>query len=303
EVGLAVVEARERGAAPSAWLRLRQSLADRLVFRKVREAFGGQVDFSITGGAPIASDLLRFFHAAGILILEGWGLTETMGAVTVNRPENYRLGSVGLPTAGHTIRIAEDGEVLIHGPCVFAGYLNLPAEDAAALDSEGWLHSGDLGKVDDDGFVYITGRKKELIVTAGGKKIGPDPIEARLKDIEGVSQAFVYGDRKPYLVALLTVDAAGALAWARRKGLSAASGETVAASPEFARHLDGAVARVNSQLARYETIKRYAVAPEDFTIENGLLTPTQKLRRGPIAMRYHDLIERLYTSADREPAP
>ncbi|HEX8730776.1 MAG TPA: long-chain fatty acid--CoA ligase, partial [Ktedonobacterales bacterium] len=274
-VGLAVVEARERGVAPSVWLRLRYALADRLVFRQVREAFGGQVDFSITGGAPIAADLLRFFHAAGIMILEGWGLTETMGAVTVNRLDRYRLGSVGPPTAEHAVRIAEDGEVLIHGPCVFAGYLNLPAEDAAALDSDRWLHSGDLGRVDADGFVFITGRKKELIVTAGGKKVGPDPIEARLKDIEGVSEAFVYGDRKPYLVALLTLDPTGALAWARRRGLSAASAEAVAASPEFARHLDEAVARVNSQLARYETIKRYAVAPEDFTIENGLLTPTQ----------------------------
>jgi long-chain acyl-CoA synthetase len=302
-VGLAVIEARQRNAPLSLWLRLRYWLADRLVFRKVREAFGGQVDFSITGGAPIGADLLRFFHAAGIMILEGWGLTETMGAVTVNRVENYRLGSVGLPTAGHEIRIAPDGEVLIHGPCVFAGYLNNPAENAAALDSERWLHTGDLGRVDPDGFVYITGRKKELIVTAGGKKVGPDPIETQLKDIEGVSQAFVYGDGKPYLVALLTVDPERALAWARRKGAPAESAAAVAASPAFTRHLDEAVARINSQLARYETIKRYALAPEDFTIENGLLTPTQKIRRGPLYARYRDTIEGLYATSEPTPAP
>jgi len=221
----------------------------------------------------------------------------------VNREENFRLGSVGLPTAEHEVRTAPDGEILIHGPCVFAGYLNNPEEDAAALDSGRWLHTGDLGKVDADGFVYITGRKKELIVTASGKKVGPDPIETQLKDIEGVSQAFVYGDRKPYLVALLTLSPESVLAWARQRGMRAASAEAVAASPEFVRHLDEAIARINSQLARYETIKRYVIAPEDFTIENGLLTPTQKIRRGPLYTRYHDTIEGLYAAHAPEPTP
>jgi len=302
-VGLRVVEARQRRESLSIPLRLQYQLADLLVFRKVRAGLGGQLDFSITGGAPIAPDLLRFFHAAGVLILEGWGLTETMGAVAVNREENFRLGSVGLPTAEHEVRTAPDGEILIHGPCVFAGYLNNPEEDAAALDSGRWLHTGDLGKVDADGFVYITGRKKELIVTASGKKVGPDPIETQLKDIEGVSQAFVYGDRKPYLVALLTLSPESVLAWARQRGMRAASAEAVAASPEFVRHLDEAIARINSQLARYETIKRYVIAPEDFTIENGLLTPTQKIRRGPLYTRYHDTIEGLYAAHAPEPTP
>ena len=300
-VGEATVERRQRGEPLPLFLRLQRRLADRLVFSKVREALGGALDFSITGGAPIGIDILRFFHGAGVLILEGWGLTETMGALTVNRVDRYRLGTVGPATMDHEVRIAPDGEVLVHGPCLFSGYLNLPEENAAALDSEGWLHTGDLGEVDADGFLRISGRKKELIVLANGKKVGPDPIETLLKGIPGVSEAMVYGDRKPYLVALLTLDPEGVMAWARRQGLEAASAEEVAASPRFAQHLDEGIARVNSQLARYETVKRYAVAPGDFTIENGLLTPTQKIKRGPVYARFRDLIEGVYTQGVTSP--
>lgn len=296
-VGSAVVDRRQRGESLPLGLQLQYRIADRLVFTKVREALGGALDFSITGGAPIGIDILRFFHAAGVLILEGWGLTETMGALTVNRVDRYRLGTVGPATMDHEIRIAPDGEVLVHGPCLFSGYLNLPEENAAALDSEGWLHTGDLGELDADGFLRISGRKKELIVLANGKKIGPDPIETLLKGIPAVSQVAIYGDRKPYLVALLTLDPEGVLAWARSQGIEAVSAEAVAASPRFAQHLADGVARVNSKLARYETVKRYAVAPGDFTIENGLLTPTQKIKRGPLYERFHDLIEGLYAGA------
>lgn len=293
-VGVSVVERRQRGLALPLTLRLQYLIADRLVFTKVREALGGALDFSITGGAPMGVDVLRFFHAAGVLLLEGWGLTETMGALAVNRVDRYRLGTVGPPTMDHEVRIAPDGEVLVRGPCLFSGYLNLPAENAAALDSEGWLHTGDLGQLDADGFLSISGRKKELIVLANGKKIVPDPIETLLKGIPGVSHAAVYGERKPYLVALLAMDPESVLAWARRQGLEAASAEEVVASPRFAQHLTEGVARVNSQLARYETVKRYAIAPGDFTIENGLLTPTLKIKRGPLYKRFHDLIEGLY---------
>jgi long-chain acyl-CoA synthetase len=296
-VGASVVERRQRGEPLSRWLRLQYALADRLVFGKVREALGGALDFSITGGAPIGLDILRFFHGAGVLILEGWGLTETMGAVTVNLVNNYRLGTVGPPTMDHEIRIAPDGEVLLRGPCVFSGYLNLPEENAAALDSEGWLHTGDLGRLDADGFLRISGRKKELIVLANGKKIVPDPVETLLKGIPGVAHAAVYGDRKPYLVALLTLDPEAVMAWARLQGLTAMNAEEVAATPRFAQHLADGVARVNSQLARFETVKRYTVAPGDFTIENGLLTPTLKIKRVPLYARFHDLIEGLYVEA------
>ncbi|HZC04657.1 MAG TPA: long-chain fatty acid--CoA ligase [Ktedonobacterales bacterium] len=291
-VGEAVVE---RGREPiPLTLQLRYRLADALVYRQVREALGGALEFSITGGAPISRDLLRFFHAAGVLILEGWGLTETMGAITVNRIDNYRLGSVGLPTEGHEIRIAPDGEALARGPCVFAGYLNNPIETVAALDNDGWLHTGDIGSIDAEGFVYITGRKKELIITANGKKMVPDQIETQLKNIKGVSQAFVYGDQKPFLVALLTLDPDALRAWARRQNMSASDPDVIAATPAFQTYLEGEVASVNSHLARFETVKRFAVAPQDFTIENGLLTPSLKMRRGPLYSRYRDTIDGLY---------
>lgn len=290
--GSAVVE--RDGKPLPLFLRLRYRLADALVFRQVREALGGALDFSISGGAPISRDLLRFFHAAGVLILEGWGLTETMGAITVNPRYHYRLGSVGLPTPEHEIRIAPDGEALARGPCVFSSYLNNPTETAAALDSGGWLHTGDLGSIDADGFVYITGRKKELIVTANGKKIVPDQVESQLKGIAGVSEAFIYGDKKPYLVALLTLDPKAVSAWAAREGMPATDPASVAASPQLADYLQRKVAEVNGRLARYETIKRFVIAPEDFTIENGLLTPSLKIRRGPVTAHYHDTIEQLY---------
>ena len=300
-IGLEVIARREHQERLSLSLRLSQRLADQLAFRKVRAAFGGHLEFSITGGAPIAPELLRFFHAAGVLLLEGWGLTETMGAITVNRPKAYRLGSVGQPLDGHEIRIAPDGEALARGPCVFAGYLNNPAEDAVAFTDDGWLRTGDLGRVDEDGYVYITGRKKELIVTANGKKIIPDLVEAQLKGIEGVSQAYVYGDRKPYLVALLTLDPAAVVAWSARHG-GPTDADAAARSPAFSHHLNGAVAHINSELARFETVKQFAVLPEDFTVENGLLTPTQKLRRGPIYAHYQDTVERLYTHVAPTPS-
>lgn len=296
-VGAAALDLRLQGKPIPPGLRLRSWLADRLVFRKVRAGLGGALDFSITGGAPIGIEILRFFHAAGVKILEGWGLTETMGAITVNPIDNYRLGTVGPPTMDHEVRIAPDGEILVRGPCLFSGYLNLPAENAAALDDEGWLHTGDLGEVDADGFLRISGRKKELIILASGKKIVPDPIEALLKSIPAVSHAMVYGDRKPYMVALLALDPEAVTGWARRQGLETPDEETIAATPRFAQYLADEIARVNSQLARYETVKRYAIAPGDFTIENGLLTPTLKIKRGPLYVRFHDLIEGLYAQA------
>jgi long-chain acyl-CoA synthetase len=296
-VGAAALDLRLQGKPVPPWLRLRYWLADRLVFGRVREGLGGALDFSITGGAPIGVEILRFFHAAGVKILEGWGLTETMGAITVNLIDNYRLGTVGPPTMDHEVRIAPDGEVLVRGPCLFSGYLNLPAENAIALDDEGWFHTGDLGDVDADGFLRISGRKKELIILASGKKIVPDPIEALLKSIPVVSHAMVYGDRKPYMVALLTLDPDAVTSWARRQGLETPDAATIATTPRFTQYLADEVARVNEHLARYETVKRFAIAPEDFTIENKLLTPTLKVKRGPAYLRYHDLIEGLYAQA------
>ncbi len=275
-------------------LRLANAIADRLVFHKVREALGGSLQFAVTGGAPLEAKILGFFHASGALLLEGWGLTETGGAFTVNMVDRYRIGTVGLPFPGHEIRIAPDGEILVRGPTVFSGYHNNPEATAEAIDGEGWFHTGDIGSLDTDGFLRILDRKKELIVTAGGKKIAPQYIEGLLKTIPLISQACVYGDTKPYVVALLTLNPDAVAVWARDHETSYASIADVYTMPAFRASLDARIAHTNEKLASYETVKYYDVLTEDFTVENDLLTPTLKIRRKQIYARYHERFEALY---------
>ena len=275
-------------------LRLRYRLADRLVFHKIRELLGGNLKYAITASAPLDLAIMEFFNAAGVLLLEGWGLTETSGGFTLNRVDTYRFGTVGIPYSGHELRIDEDGEILVRGPCVFPGYHNNPAATAEALDADGWFHTGDIGTVDRDGFVRILDRKKDLIITAGGKNIAPQLVENTLKKVPCVSQVAVYGDRKPYLVALLTLDEEAANAWAAENGITATSALDIRNHPRFCEFLDARVAEANSQLASYETVKYYDVLPEDFTVENELLTPTLKVRRKVIHARYRDRFESLY---------
>ena len=293
---------REKGQRVPAGLRMRERLADRLVFKKVRAALGGKIKFSITAAAPLDKSILEFFNAAGVLLLEGWGMTETSGGFTLNTVKNYRFGSIGRPYPGHQLRIAEDGEILVKGPCVFRGYHENPEATAEALDSEGWLHTGDVGEVDGDGYVYIRDRKKDLIITAAGKNIAPQAVENTLKSAPGVSQVAVYGDRKPYLVALVTVDPDAAKKWASEHGLASDDVATIVGDPRFRAHLDAGIAEANKQLASYETVKYYEVLPEDFTVENDLLTPTLKIRRRQIHARYHDLYESLYQPSKAEAA-
>ena len=300
-IGLQTLEKSEKGEPISPRLRAAHAIADRLVFHKVRAGLGGHLEFSVTGAAPIEREVLNFFHAAGVLILEGWGLTETMAAIAVNRPEKCRLGSVGPATPRHEIRIASDGEILLRGPCLFTGYLNNPAENKVAFTEDGWFRTGDIGYLDADGFLYITGRKKELIATAAGKKVVPDHIEALLKTITCVSQAAVFGDRKPYLVALLTLDEGELRDWASANGIPWSSAEQIAAMERFRTYLDVAITRINTRLARHETVKKYAVVPGGFTIENDLLTPTLKVRRHAVEKRYGDVIENLYTEGSFVP--
>ncbi len=295
-IGKVVADRRERHEPIPFYLALPYWVADRLVFRRVRARLGGQLEFVVSGGAPLDREILDFFHAAGVLLLEGWGLTETGGAFTINRVENYRRGSVGLIYPGHGIRIASDGEILVRGPCVFTHYHRNDAETNAAFDQDGWFMTGDIGSVDADGFVRITDRKKDMIATAGGKKIAPQEIEQLLGGIRCVSHAAVFGDRKPYLVALIALDNAEAQKWAVEAGIGSLDAGQLATNPRFRAYLDGEVSRVNSHLARYETVKRYALVPEDFTIENGLLTPTLKIRRRHIQGSYQPMIERLYAN-------
>lgn len=297
-VGSEVSRRHERHQPVPPVLALMMALADLLVFRAIRTALGGRLQFAISGGAPLDRDILEFFHAAGVKILEGWGLTETAGAFTVNTLDDYRLGTVGRPFPGHEIRIAADGEILVRGPCVFTGYNGNPEATAEAFTADGWFQTGDIGTLDADGFLTIVDRKKELIVTAGGKKIAPQYVETLLKAIPTVSQACVYGDRKPYLVALLTLNPEGLRTWAAQHGLR---GETqpIAETDKYRAYLERKVAQTNARLASFETVKRYAVLPEDFTVENGLLTPTLKIRRRSIYQRYHERFEALYVHEEK----
>jgi long-chain acyl-CoA synthetase len=289
------------------YLQWADSLANRLVFQQIRKALGGCLECAVTGGAPLDPEILTFFHSMGVPVLEGWGLTETGGAVSVNRAHHFRLGSVGQLYPGHQIRVAVDGELLLRGPCIFSGYYHMPQETAAAFDEAGWFRTGDIGMVDEQGFIHIVDRKKDLIATSGGKKIAPQHVENLLKTVPVLSQAAVFGDRKPYLVALLTLDAAAVEQWATRTGLSSVSGnaagaaEQIAKGPEFVRYLEASVAEVNRHLAHYETVKRFTIVKPDFSVENGLLTPTQKIRRREIAARYHREVEQLYQPSG-EPA-
>ena len=299
-VGAQVAHRTERHQSVPLGLRLRYGLASRLVFHKVREALGGNLKFCVTAAAPLDMKILEFFNAAGVLLLEGWGMTETGGGFTVNTTENYRMGTVGRVYPGNELKLADDGEILVRGPCIFPGYHNNPEANAEAFEPDGWFHTGDVGTLDDDGYLRIVDRKKDLIITAGGKNIGPQGVENVLKKMPLISQACVYGDRKPYLVALLTLDPAQAEAWAATNGVTYSTMADLAASPKLRAYLDEQLAVANSQLASYETVKYYAVLPEDFTLENELLTPTLKIRRRQINRRYGDVFEGLYQPTKHE---
>ncbi len=299
-VGSQVSHRRQDHQSIPLGLRLRYALATRLVFRRVRAALGGNLKFAITAGAPLDPHILEFFNAAGMLLLEGWGLTETSGGFTLNRVERYRFGTVGQPYSGHEVRIAKDGEILVRGPCVFIGYHNNPEATAEALDDDGWFHTGDIGTLDADGFLRIVDRKKDLIITAAGKNIAPQLVENTIKTIPVISQVAVYGDRKPYLVALLTLDPEAVKAWAEEADVHAADIAEVYAHPRFRAFLDERIAQANAQLASFETVKYYDVLPDDFTVENDLLTPTLKIRRRQIHQRFHERFERLYQPTKSE---
>jgi len=290
-IGVAHARRRLAGEPISPWLALRFAVADRIVFRKVNHGFGGRVRCFVSGGAPIAPDLAAFFHAAGLPVLEGYGLTESSAASVMNRLDDLKLGTVGKPNPGVELRIADDGEVLLRGRGIMAGYHGLPDETARALDAEGWLHTGDIGQLDADGFLTITGRKKELIITAGGKNIAPARFENLLKSrCHLVSQVLMHGDRRPYCVALITLDPEAA----RELAPEGASDDDIARSPAVRAAVEAAVAEVNRELPSFETVKRFALLPRDFSVESGELTPSLKVRRAVVAQRHRATLDALY---------
>ena len=292
-LGLKAGEAMEAGRKDRPLL---YGLAHKLVFSKVQERLGlDRARICATSTAPIAIDTLRFFLSLGIPIMEVYGMSECTGPATFSTPDRFRLGKVGFAIAGTELRIAEDGEVMMRGPHVFPGYFKNEEATREALDAEGWLHSGDIGELDGEGFLRITDRKKELIITSGGKNVGPQILENKLKQIPVVSQAVVLGDRRNYLAALLTLDPLRAPIEAEAAGSPYRDPKDLAGCEVFRAHLEKQVEEVNRTLARYETIKRFTILPQELSIEAGELTPTLKLKRRVIHQNHAAEIERLYS--------
>jgi long-chain acyl-CoA synthetase len=293
-VGLEVSRARQQGRAPGPLLAARHAVADRLVFRRIRALFGGRLELFISGSAPLARDVAEFFDAAGVRILEGYGLTESSAASFCNRPTRLRIGTVGPPFPGTEVRIAPDGEVLLRGRSIMRGYHNLPAETREALEG-GWLHTGDIGQLDDEGRLAITDRKKDLIKTSGGKYVAPQELEGRLKALSPyLSQVLVHGDRRNYVTALVTLDAEAMRAWSARAGLSGLPPAELSRRPEARALVQAALDELNASLPRFATVKKFTILPAELTEQNGEVTPSQKLRRRVIEQRYREALDAMY---------
>nr|WP_314141441.1 long-chain fatty acid--CoA ligase [uncultured Rhodococcus sp.] len=293
ECAVAWSEAQDTGG-PGIVLRAKHTVFDKLVYGKLRAALGGKCELAISGGAPLGSRLGHFYRGIGVTIYEGYGLTETTAAFAVNTIGFQRVGSVGRPLPGNTVRIAEDGEIQLRGPVVFDGYWRNEVATAESLD-DGWFRTGDLGSVDDDGYITISGRKKELIVTAGGKNVSPAGLEDHLRAGALISQAVVVGDQKPFIGALITLDPDAFDRWKSSHGKAAdATAADLQTDPELVAEIDAAVADANKSVSHAESIKKYRLLPHDFSEENGELTPTMKLKRNVITAAYADEIEAIY---------
>jgi long-chain acyl-CoA synthetase len=278
-VGRQASALRLQGRPLPRWLALRHRLADRLVYHKVKERLGGRLRLGISGGAPLAPEIAELLHALDVLVLEGWGLTECTTAASVNRPNRFRFGSVGPALPGFEVKAADDGELLIRSPTVFAGYYKDEEATREVLGADGWLRSGDVGSIDEDGFIHVTDRKKDILVTAGGKNVAPQNLENALKTSPLVSQALVVGDRRPFVAALITIEPE------QTRRLPA---------DELEARVQEVVDAVNTPLSRFEQIKRFVVLPREFSAEEGEVTPTLKLKRRVCLDHFADEIERLY---------
>jgi long-chain acyl-CoA synthetase len=293
DTGRRVSRLRQQGREPDGLLAAQARLADRLVFQKVKDTFGGRLRFFVSGGAPLAREIGEFFHAAGILILEGYGLTETTAATTVNRPDAFRFGTVGRPIPGMEVKIASDGEILIRGAAVLREYYGKPDATREAIDADGWFHTGDIGVIE-DGFVRITDRKKDIIVTAGGKNVAPQNIENAFKSrCPLVSQMMVHGDKRQFLSALVTLNEEAIVPWARERGLPA-DPAALSKHPDVIALIQKEIDALNASLASYETIKKFAILPRDLTQEAGEMTPTLKVKRKFCSEKYQDILDGFY---------
>jgi long-chain acyl-CoA synthetase len=293
QLGIKVREMQARGETVPPQLQEAFDKADAVLFQNVRNIFGGRIKQAVTGAAPIAQEILEFFYACGVLVLEGWGMTETSTAATCNTAEAFRFGSVGKPFPGVEIKIAEDGEILARGPNIFRGYYKNPDATADTI-VDGWLHTGDIGRIDEDGFLYITGRKKDIIITAGGKNITPANLENGLKQNQYISQAVVHGDRRPFLSALITLDPEEIVPWAQKQGIEDTDMASLAQNEKVRALVQEAVDKVNQKVARVEEVKKFTILPHDLTQETGELTPTLKVKRNVVNEKYADVLESMY---------
>ena len=296
-VGRQVAVLRADGAKPSGLLAVQYALADKLVLHKVRARFGGKIRFFISGSAALNREVAEWFDATGMLILEGYGLTESSAASFVNRPHAYAFGSVGWPLPGTDVRIAEDGEILLKGPGVMVGYHHLPEDSAQSVDSDGWLHTGDIGNLDERGFLRITDRKKDMFKTSGGKYVAPSAIETMFKGVcPYASQLIIHGDGRNFVAALITLDADAIVGWAAENDLADKSYAEIVTSPAAREMVQGYVDELNAKLNRWETIKKFVILPRDLSIDAGDLTPSMKLKRKVVADKYKTELDALYQS-------
>jgi long-chain acyl-CoA synthetase len=281
------------GKGPGVGTRLQHRLFDRLVYARLREALGGRCEYAVSGGAPLGDRLGHFYRGIGVNVLEGYGLTETTAALTVNLPDAQKVGTVGRPLPGTSVRVADDGELLFRGGQVFTGYWHAPEATAEALDDQGWFHTGDVGEIDDEGFVRITGRKKEILVTAGGKNVAPAVLEDRLRAHALVDQCLVVGDGQPFIGALITLDPDTLPAWAEQHGKPSDPARLVD-DPDLRAELDKAVEDANAAVSKAESIRKYTVLPTQWSEEGGQLTPSLKLKRSVVMRECRDEVEALY---------
>jgi long-chain acyl-CoA synthetase len=299
DVGRRKVQAEQAERSVSPWLHLQYAIADRLVFAKLRERLGGRIRFMVSGGAPLAPAIAEFFHAAGLFILEGYGLTETSPVIAVNPIDRPRIGTVGPAVDGIELRLAEDGEIIVRGPNVMQGYFGLQQETEAAL-RDGWFHTGDVGQVDANGYLRITDRIKDLIVTAGGKNVAPQPIESRLKSSRFIAEVVLIGDQRKYVSALLVPQFANLEAQARTLGVEHKSAQELVRAPEIVQLYEKLIGALNTRLAPYERIKRFCLLERELQLETGEITPTMKVKRNVVARTHADLIESLYARTPRQ---
>jgi long-chain acyl-CoA synthetase len=278
---------------PSLAVRAQHDLFSRLVYGKLLDALGGECTYAVSGGAPLGERLGHFYRGIGLTVLEGYGLTETTAALTVNLPDAHKVGTVGRPIPGTAVRVADDGELLFRGDQVFAGYWENEQATAESLESDGWFHTGDVGEVDDEGFVRITGRKKEILVTAGGKNVAPAVLEDRLRAHALVDQCIVVGDGQPFIAALVTIDPESFPGWAESHGKSGSIADNVD-DPDLRTEIEAAVEDANKAVSRAEAIRKFRILPDQWTEEGGQLTPSLKLKRNVVMRELRDQVAALY---------